>query len=233
MRRRRKGRKRGGFGRFFKNIGKGIKKGAEKVGKGIKRGTKEIGKGFDKVDAFMSKVGFSGGGPGGLPSPKEIQEMKKMKKSGKKQTFGQAFEQGFLGGMARQGKALLAPTRLIKEIDPLKNTGIGKAGFSPLSFAADVALAPVSSVGTVLETFGDKKKRKKLLAGDADVITDLAFAPLAFVGGSAITKAGKVATKGLKNVGKRILPKYAQGVIKEGVKQAGRASSSISKTVGL
>jgi hypothetical protein len=227
-RRRRKGRKRGGFGRFFKNIGKGIKKGAEKVGKGIKRGAQEVGKVANVVATGLDAVGAVGG-LGGLPSP---QQLKQMAKEDKEQNlnFGQKFKKGIFQGMSNTGKQLLAPTRLIKEIDPLKNTGIGKAGFSPLSFAADVALAPVSSVGTVLETFGDDKKRKKLAKGDLDVVADLAFAPVAFVPG--IPGAGKVAsvaTKGLKNVGKRILPKYAQGVIREGVKQAGR----VSKTIGL
>lgn len=221
--RRRRGRKRGGFGKFFKGVGKGF----QKIGKGIKRGAQEVGKVADKAGKTLSKVGFGGTLP---PPPQEL--IKQREKAGiKKGSFGQEVGRGFLKAMGDQGKRYLAPTRLVKEIDPLKNTGIGKAGFSPISLAADIALAPVSSVGTVLETFGDDKVRGKLMKGDADVITDLAFAPLAFT--PVPSGVSKAATKGLKRVGKALVPKVARGIGKETVKQAGRASKTIAKTIGM
>jgi hypothetical protein len=190
--------------KFFK----GLKRGFQKVGKGIKRGAEKLAKGTKMVVRAAKKVARetgldkalagTGGGPGGLPSPKELQEMKKMKKAGKKQTFGQAFEQGFLGGMSRTGKQLLAPLRVIQAVDPLKRTKFGKklGSFSPIQFGAEVATAPVSAVGRVLENIGDKKERDKLIKGDgqggrSEKILDFAFAPIAVGGGGAITKGAK------------------------------------------
>lgn len=185
-----------GIKRGFQNIGKSVKRGAEKLAKGTKmvvRATKNyaIESGLDKALAGL-------GGPGGLPSPKELQEMKKMKKAGKKQTFGQAFEQGFLGGMSRTGKQLLAPLRVIQAVDPLKKTKFGKSlgSFSPIQLGAEVLTAPVSAVGRVLENIGDKKERDKLIKGDgkggrSEKILDFAFAPIALGGGGVIARGAK------------------------------------------
>lgn len=182
---------------FFSKIGKGLKRGFKKIGRGIKRGTQEVGKVGKKIGDTLGKVGFAGTLP---PPPQEL--IKQRERDGiKKGTFGQEIGRGFLGAMSRQGKAYLAPTRFIREIDPLKDTGVGKAGFSPISLAADIALAPVSSIGTLLETAGDKKERDKLLKGDLDKVIDVALAPLPFVPlGGALSKVAKVAKRGAKSV---------------------------------
>ena len=187
---------------FFKKIGRGFRK----LGKGIKQGAGKVAKGVKAVSDFGKKVGFVAP----MKPPEELIKEAKAR-GGKKQSFGQQVLSGFTDQGTRTFKNLQAPTKLVKAIDPLRNTGIGKQGFSPISLVADIITAPVTSIGVMGQALVDKERQKKIKSGDFDTIADLALAPVAFVGTG-------VAGGATKAVGKA----FARAGIKSGAKQVGR-----------
>lgn len=181
---------------FFKKFGKGLKRSFTKIGKGIKSGARQVGKAIDKVGKFGESVGFVAP----IKPPEELIKEAKAR-GGKKQSFGKQVLSGFTDQGTRTFKNIQAPTKLIKKIDPLRNTGIGKAGFSPIGLAADIITAPITSIGVMGQALVDKERQKKIKSGDFDTIADLALAPVAFVGTGVASGASKAIGRGLVKAG--------------------------------
>lgn len=205
---------------FFKKIGRGLKRGFKKIGKGIKTGARDFGKAIDKVGKFGESVGFV------APMKPPEQLIKEAEaRGGKKQSFGKQVLGGFTDTATRQFKNLQAPTKLVKRIDPLRKTGIGKAGFSPIGLAADIVTAPVTSIGVMGQAVFDKERQKKIKSGDFDAIADLALAPVAFVGTGVASGASKAIGKGLVRAGLRT---GAKTVAKQTAKQTATTGARLT-----
>lgn len=210
---------------FFKKIGRGLKRGFTKISKGIKTGARDVGKAIDKVGKFGESVGFVAPMK---PSEQLIKEAEA--RGGKKQSFGKQVLGGFTDTASRQFKNLQAPTKLVKRIDPLRKTGIGKAGFSPIGLAADIVTAPVTSIGVMGQAVFDKERQKKIKSGDFDAIADLALAPVSFIGTGVASGVSKSIGKSLVRTG---LKSGAKAATKQTAKQTTTTGARLtSKSVG-
>jgi len=208
--------------KFFK----GLKRSFDKIGKGVKRGIKKIGTKINTVskdvENAMDRAGF-------VSPMLNKQERIEFNRKNKGRTGAGKFLAAVSNSATRSFKNVQAPAQLIKNLDPQRNTKAGKAGFSPISLLADIALSIPSSVGVIGQSITDKKLRDKIKSGDADAISNLAFAPIGLIGpagGSAISKGlGKAAVKlGLK--------KATEESVKAGTKAAAKsaAKSAAKKT---
>ena len=207
--RRRKGKKKGfklfkGIKKGFENLGKGIKRKVNKVssdianpfkkfGSDVNRTTKNISTKINKVSKDFENTLDRAGFKNPVMSKAELREFMEKNKG---RTKGGLLLQAFGTGAKRGFQNVQAPAKLITQNDPLRNTKLGKAGFSPISLAGEIAFAIPSSIGTIGRSLVDKEVRNKLRKGDSEAILDLAFSPLALIpGGSA---AGGTAKEGAK-----------------------------------
>jgi len=210
-----------GFKKFFKKVGRGIKKETGKIKKGVKNVGREINRVSKNVENAMDRAGFKSP----LLSKAEQREFNRKNKgrtgAGKLlQAFGSAATRGF--------QNVQAPAKLIRDIDPLKNTKVGKAGFSPIGLAGDIIMGVPSSIGVIGESITNKKLRKKIAKGDSDAIMNLAFSPLALAGGSiAGSSAKSAAAAGAKAGGKAAAKASARGLGKQIGKTALRGTMKI------
>lgn len=113
--------------------------------------------------------------------------------------------------IGRQGQILLKPMERVRQIDPLRKQ---LGDFAPMTLAGDIALAPISAVGTLMSTAGVKKEREKLLRGDADKITDVALAPISLVPGGALMKGAKAGLRTGRSGIKKAVKSVARGISK-------------------
>ena len=186
--------------KFFK----GLKRSFNKIGKGIKRGVSNIGTKINKVSKDVENAMDRAGFKNLVLSKAEQREF--MRKNKNRTGLGKLL--AAVGEGATRGfKNVQAPAQLIKNLDPQRNTKAGKAGFSPISLLADIALSIPTSAGVIGQSISDKKLRDKIKSGDSDAISNLAFAPIGLIGpagASAISKGvGKAAVKlGLKKATK-------------------------------
>jgi len=201
-----------GLGKGFQKLGRGIKKTAEKVGKGVKQGV-------TAVSDFGSKVGFVNQ----FPTPKELKEMEKRNKG--KTTAGKFIS--VLGDSAtRTFKNLEAPAKLVKAIDPLRKTKLGKAGFSPLSLGADIITAPQQSIATVGRAIADKDRQKQLREGNIDEIVNLALAPAGFIGTGVYSGGTQAVKAGITGAKKQIVKSGTQYLAKLGTKKIAQSTAT-------
>lgn len=118
------------------------------------------------------------------------------------------FHKGFKKGFAKVGKAVQKPAAWIKEKDPLKDS-MGAA--SPIALGADIALAPMTGAGYLMQLSADDKLQKKLAAGDPDTIMDTTFSGVSLVPMGYAARGVKAGYKGTKS----------------GLRKAGRAISKL------
>lgn len=182
------------MGRFLK----GLKRGFQKVKKGVSRGIDNVKKGVKNAKKNIAKIGrlvidAKAQFVNPIPQGEEARQFNKKLKG--KTTAGKIW--ATIGeGSTRMFKNLQAPAKQIRAIDPLRNTGIGKAGFSPIGLAGDIVYGMPGAIGVIGQAISDPKQRKKIKDGDFDTISELALAPVAFAGmglGSGATKVAKSA----------------------------------------
>ena len=261
--RRRKGKKRGlgklfrGIGKKFDKLGKGIKRKVNKVssdvtspfrkfgrdvnrttkniGRDINRTTKNIGTKVNKVSKDFVNTLDRAGFKNPVMSKAELKEFMKKNKG---RTKGGLLLQAIGTGAKRGFQTVQAPANLIRQNDPLRNTKVGKAGFSPISLLGDIAFAIPSSVGVIGQSATDKKLRNKIASGDGEAIMDLAFAPLALIpgtqGASSGAKAGlKSGTKaGLKATTKQLAKSSGKSIAKKSLMVSGLRAAEGAKKLG-
>jgi hypothetical protein len=246
--RRRKGKKKGfklfkGIKKGFENLGKGIKRKVNKVssdianpfkkfGSDVNRTTKNISTKINKVSKDFENTLDRAGFKNPVMSKAELREFMKKNKGRTKaglllQAIGTGAKRGF--------QNVQAPAKLITQNDPLRNTKLGKAGFSPISLAGEIAFAIPSSIGTIGRSLVDKEVRNKIRKGDSEAILDLAFSPLALIpggsaaGGSAKEGAKAGAKAGTKAVAKSTANKLAKKTLTTTALRSANAVKQLGK----
>ena len=125
----------------------------------------------------------------------------------KNNVFTERVAKGIKKGVNLAGKALQAPAKFLKKIDPLKDKMGGASFLSPIGLIADIGLALPSGAGYLGQLATDRKLQNKLANADLDTILDTGFSGLAVGGGLS-----NLAKSALKPASRKLSGKLAKAL---------------------